>query len=131
MNKLTTFILSSLFLTNCFTQTNSSTKQSQTYTFNHVQAVLIASNNIDETIKEDRKCNTTIGIEDGYVFINGYTAKKTYFEITSKSPFMDGTIYEVKGKGTSTFLFDPKAGSIMWEKVNNDKSALHIYFTNE
>ncbi|WP_066632710.1 outer membrane protein assembly factor BamD [Labilibacter marinus] len=100
--------------------------------YNHVLAVEINSNNVDEKIIEERTCKTYISLDDDYIVVSGYTTKKTYFEIISTGNVMGSKYYDVKTKlKESKFLFDTEDNSVVWQQTKHDNSGLQIYFTNK
>ncbi|GAF05535.1 outer membrane protein assembly factor BamD [Saccharicrinis fermentans] len=100
--------------------------------YNHVLAIEISSNNLNEKVIEDRKCQTNIWFEGSNIVVSGYLAEKSYYKILSTGTFMDSKYYEVKTDlQESTFLFDDKSNSVVWQRIKHDNSGVHVYFENK
>jgi ABC-type lipoprotein release transport system permease subunit len=107
-------------------------KEKNKNSYNHVLAVEISSNNVDEKVIEDRKCQTNIWFEGSNIVVSGYLAEKSYYKILSTGTFMYSKYYEVKTDlKESTFLFDDKSNSVVWQQIKHDNSGIHVYFENK
>lgn len=103
-----------------------------TNTYNHILALEISANNIDEEIIDDRVCKTKIWLEKGNIVVSGYLTEKTYYKIISTGTLLESKYYDVKTNlKESTFLFDDKSNTVVWTRVRYDNSGINVFFENK